>query len=652
MQLTDIKQPLFNKPMLDHAGKPDCREFLLVSDNGTYAATTLCGYNSRKYHGMYVAPQPQLDADNHVLLSSLDESVLKDGQTWLLSTHYYPDTYYPEGFRYIHTFDNNYIPTWTYRFGNMVLVKEWLFLARNNTLYIRYTLQEADAGITLRLMPLLAFRNMHTVTHQNAQVNGAVTAVTNGISIQLYPGYTPLYLQSSADGKFIPAADWYYNFSYPEEQKRGYEYREDLYTPGYFELTLKAGQSVFFAVGLQAAHMGALPERVRAMLQEQETPGTIGDYLRKSARSFIINKDNRAMIKAGYYWFGSWGRDTCISLPGLTLLTGNVYYFRKIADTLLEDMQEGVIPNTGNGSRATYNTADASLWLVWAMQQFAQYYMTGERLWEMYGPSLTAILEHYQRGTLCSIRMEEDGLIYAGEEAYALTWMDAIVDNKPVTPRNGKTVEINALWYNAVCFCLMIAAKAGDKDFVKKWAAYPEKIRDAFVHCFWDPGKKYLADCVNGYYTDWSVRPNQLFAVSLPFSPLTDEQQKAVMDKIKEELLTPRGLRTLSPHDTRYVGHYGGDQPTRDMAYHQGTVWPWMLGHFAEGYLKVYKQEGMPLLEEIYEGLAPALEEMCLYTMAEVFDGDFPHKAGGAVSQAWSVAELLRFKDLLNNYKH
>ncbi|MEI3797108.1 MULTISPECIES: amylo-alpha-1,6-glucosidase [unclassified Chitinophaga] len=651
MQITEKKQPLFNKLVLDHTGQPDCRELLLVSDNGTYAATTLCGYNSRKYHGMLVTPQPQLGEDNHVLLSSLDESVLKDGQTWQLNTHCYPDTYYPDGFRHIHTFGNNIIPTWTYRFGNMVLVKEWLFLTMDNTLYVKYTLQEADSAITLRLMPLLAFRNMHALTHHNNQVNGTITPVTNGCSIQLYPGYTPLYLQTSVNGKFIPAANWYYNFTYPEEQKRGYEYLEDLYTPGYFELKLEAGQSVFFAAGVKAANMERIPIRVTNLLREQKTPVTICDYLRNSAHRFIIRKDKRTIIKAGYYWFGSWGRDTCISLPGLTLLTGDVYYFRKIADTLLEDMKDGIIPNTGSGTHATYNTADASLWLVWAMQQFVRYYVNGEKLWEIYGSSLTSILEHYRQGTLFGIRMEDDGLIYAGEEGYALTWMDAIINNQPVTPRSGKAVEINALWYNAVCFCLQVATEAGDKSFVKKWAAYPEKIRTSFVNCFWNPEKKYLADCINGSYMDWSVRPNQLFAVSLPFSPLTEEQQKAVMDKIKEELLTPRGLRTLSPHDTCYLGHYGGDQSTRDRAYHQGTVWPWMLGHFAEGYLKVYGQEGRRLLEEIYEGLAPALAESCLYTMAEVFDGDFPHRAGGAVSQAWSVAELLRFRNILNNHK-
>lgn len=645
------KQPLFRKLVLDQAEQPDCREFLLVSDNGTYAAGTLCNCNTRKYHGMLVAPQPHLDEDNHVLLSSLDETVLKDDQTWMLSTHAYPNTYYPEGFRHIYTFDNNLIPTWTYRLGNMVLVKEWLFLTMDNTLYIKYTLREADAGVTLRLMPFLAFRNMHTLTHRNNQVNETVKPIKNGISIQLYPAYTPLFLQTSVNGEFIPTADWYYNFVYPEEQKRGYEYQEDLYTPGYFELTIEPGQSVFFAAGMRAANMERLPLRINNWFQAQKKPVTLCDYLKNSARQFLINNNERTIIKAGYYWFGAWGRDTCISLPGLTLLTGEVYYFRKITDALLEDMRNGIIPNTGTGNKAAYNTADASLWLIWAMQQFVHYYIPEEKLWEMYGPYLSSILDHYRQGTLLGIGMEEDGLIYAGAEDYALTWMDAIINNKPVTPRQGKAVEINALWYNAVCFCLATAAKAGDKDFVTKWSSYPQKIRDSFVRCFWDAEKQYLADCVNVSYMDWSVRPNQLFAVSLPFSPLTEEQQKAVIDKIKEELLTPRGLRTLSPHDANYHGQYCGNQPARDMAYHQGTVWPWMLAHFAEGYLRVYKEDGLPLLEEIYKGLAPALEESCLYTMAEVFDGDYPHRAGGAVSQAWSVAELLRFRNLLDNYK-
>lgn len=652
MQLTDKKKSLFGNVLLKHTNTPDSREVILSSNNGTYAATTLCGYNSRKYHGIFVAPQPQLDDDNHVLLSSLDESVLHDGKAWPLGAHYYyPDTFYPDGFRHIHTFNNDYNPTWTYRLGNILLIKEWLFLPLDNTLYIKYTLKEADDAITLHLMPLLAFRNMHTLTHQNNQLNGAITPVTNGISLQLYPGYTPLYLQTSAKAKFIADADWYYNFCYPEEQKRGYDYQEDLYTPGYFELKIEPGQSVLFAVGIKTADMEKAQLRILHLLKELETPETICDYLRRSARRFIIEEGKRSIIKAGYYWFGSWGRDTCISLPGLTLLTGEVYYFRKISDTLLKDMQKGIIPNTGYGSNATYNTADASLWLIWAIQQFVKYYSTGEKTWEIYGSALSAILDHYQQGSLFGIRMEEDGLIHAGEAGYALTWMDAIVNNQPITPRHGKTVEINALWYNAVCFCLKIAAEAGDKNFVKKWAVYPEKIRNSFINTFWNTERYYLADYVNDSYMDWSVRPNQLFAVSLPFSPLTGEQQKAVMDKIKGELLTPRGLRTLSPYDAAYQGHYCGDQPARDRAYHQGTVWPWMLAHFAEGYLKVYKHKGLMLLEEIYNGLVPALKEGCLYSVAEVFDGDFPHKGGGAVSQAWSVAELLRFRNLLNNYK-
>ncbi|HWV64400.1 amylo-alpha-1,6-glucosidase [Chitinophaga sp.] len=651
MQLTKKIQSLFGDMVLEHSNMPDSREVILSGNNGTYAATTLSGYNSRKYHGLFVAPQPQLDDDNHVLLSSLDESVLSDGQTWLLGAHCYHNTFYPEGFHHICTFNNDYNPTWTYRFGNMLLIKEWLFLAMDNTLYIKYTLKEADAAVTLHLMPLLAFRNMHTLTHRNSQLNGTVVPVTGGISVQLYPGYTPLYLQTSAQANFITDADWYYNFSYPEEQEKGYDYQEDLYTPGYFELKIEPGQTVLFAIGVKATDIKMARLRITHLLKELNIPETICDYLRRSARRFIIEKDKRTIIKAGYYWFGSWGRDTCISLPGLTLLTGEVYYFRKIADTLLKDMKQGIIPNTGYGSNAIYNTADASLWLIWAMQQYVKYYITGEKLWEIYGAALATIMEYYRQGTLFGIRMEEDGLIYAGEAGYALTWMDAIVDNQPVTPRYGKAVEINALWYNAVCFCLQIATEAGDQTFVKKWAAYPERIRNSFVDSFWSDERKYLADHVSDSYKDWSVRPNQLFAVSLPFSPLTGEQQKAVMDKIRGELLTPRGLRTLSSSDADYHAHYCGTQPARDMTYHQGTVWPWMLAHFAEGYLRVYKHEGLRLLEEIYDGLAPALKEDCLYSVAEVFDGDFPHKAGGAVAQAWSVAELLRFRNLLNNYK-
>jgi predicted glycogen debranching enzyme len=298
-----------------------------------------------------------------------------------------------------------------------------------------------------------------------------------------------------------------------------------------------------------------------------------------------------------------------------------------------------------------YNTIDASLWLIWALQEYVHYRQAAAEVWNNYSTHLTSILHHYKTGTHYGIRMDEDGLITGGQEGYSLTWMDAIVDGVPVTQRMGKPVEINALWYNAVCFCLQLALEADDKAFISEWEHYPRKLSEAFVNCFWDPEKNYLADCVNGTYKDWSVRPNQLFAVSLPYSPLTEEMQAAVMNKIKEELLTPRGLRSLSPADLRYRGHYGGDMPSRDRAYHQGTVWPWLLAHFAEGYLKVYKREALPLLKELYNGMAPALDELCLYSIAEVYEGDEPHKAGGAVAQAWSVAELLRLNDLINQYE-
>lgn len=651
MEAAYMIRTFFGQAEMNDPATATSREYLQVAAKGAYAASTICGCNSRKYHGLLVAPQPQIDNDHHVLLSALEETLLCESTAWRLNTQRYTGVYYPDGNRYIREFYASPLPQWIYSCGHAVVKKELLFAAAENTLLIRYTLLEAPCPVTLRLTPLLAFRNMHWLSKKNEHVNHHITEVAGGIATTLYPGYTPVYLQLSGCPGFTHAADWYYNIEYPEEQQRGYDFHEDLYTPGYFEVPLAPGQSVVFAAGTRESRPDACEEQFRQLLSSQTVPHTTKEYLLQAARQFILHTPAGTIVKGGYYWFGAWGRDTCISLPGLTLLTGNVSLFRQVADTLLADLKDGLLPNAGKGEQAIYNTVDASLWLVWALQQYARYSRNAAAVWETYGHYLAAILWHYRQGTRYGIQMDENGLITAGQEGYALTWMDAIVDGVPVTPRRGKAVEVNALWYNAVCCCLQLARAAGDEDFIQAWESLPEQICASFTRCFWDGDKKYLADCVQDEQQDWSVRPNQLLAVSLPFSPLTPEQQAAVMDKVRDELLTPRGLRTLSPEDERYCGHYGGDQPTRDRAYHQGTIWPWLLAHFAEAYLEVYREHALPLLETIYEDMTPALQECCLYSVAEVFDGDYPYKAGGAVAQAWSVAELLRFRHIIDTFK-
>jgi predicted glycogen debranching enzyme len=638
----------FHAPLMQDLDFSATREFLVAASSGAYAASTIAGCNTRKYHGLMVMPQPALGDDNYTLLSLLDETLICNDVPYDLSVHRFPGVYSPQGHLQILKFEANPLPQWTYQAGDEILLKE-LLMDDDGTLMIRYSLHTGGQHVKLRLRPFLAFRNMHWLTKANTAADKTVHAVDNGIMMKLYPGYQELFLQLTG-GVFEEQGDWYYNFEYTEEQRRGYAYQEDLYTPGYFEVPLLPGELVVFSGSLALKNVGSFKERFKEISQGVSKTVTLKDHLVNAADQFLTRRATGTIIKAGYYWFGSWGRDTCISLPGLTLLTGQTAVFESIINVCVGNIQDGMLPNIGNGRTAEYNSVDATLWLVWALQQYAEGYSSYKDVWNTYGKVLRDILYHYKTGTRYHIQMDQDGLLTAGEPGVALTWMDAIAPEGPVTQRMGKAVDVNALWYNAVCYCLKAAKEADDKSFISEWESLPKLIADSFVASFWEDEKGYLADCITGDNKDWSIRPNQLFAVSLPFTPLSAVQQRGVMEKIKTALLTPRGLRTLSPDDAHYIGHYEGDQPSRDRAYHQGTVWPWLLGHFTEGMLKADGAAALPFLKKIYDEMKDVLDEYGLNTIPEVFDGNAPHKAGGAVSQAWSVAELLRMEHIISSY--
>ena len=325
--------------------------------------------------------------------------------------------------------------------------------------------------------------------------------------------------------------------------------------------------------------------------------------------------------------------------------------FKKVIETMLDELKDGLFPNIGQGKNASYNSVDTSLWFFWALQQYG--IITGKKKegWKTYGKYLKNILSKFEKGTHFNIKMYENGLLWQGEQGSALTWMDAIVDGKPVTGRVGFAVEVNALWYNAIMFALELAEEANDKAFIRKWAKRTETIRNSFKEIFWEDSKGYLADFVNNDFKDWSVRPNMIFAVSMPHSPIGPFISHSVMAKVEQELLTPKGLRSLSPKNPDYVGKYAGDQTQRDMAYHQGSVWPWLLGAYSEAYLKLHGKKGRPFIESLYNGFEDEMTESGIGTISEVYNGDPPHIAGGAISQAWNVAELLRIKWMLDNMK-
>lgn len=628
------------------------KELIRSNRAGSFACSTIIGCNTRKYHGLLVAPQPTLDGEWHVLLSSLDETIIQRDAEFNIAIHKYPGhgVYNPKGHKYIRGMILDPIPMVTYGVGGVVLTKETLFPQDDDRVLIRYTLVDAHSPTSLKFKPLLAFRNRHQLSKSNVDVEKKFEFIENGIKTRMYKGYSHLFMQFSKEVEFVAAPDWNYNVEYLQEMERGYEFHEDLYVPGYFELSIEKGESVIFSAGLSSKPTKNFTAIFKDVLKKRIPRNNFENCLKNSAQQFIWKTAENIEVIAGFPWFGRWSRDSFISLPGLTLSLGEVQLCKSAIDTLVSEMEEPLFPNTGNDSNAFYNSADAPLWFFWTLQQYAEHTDTKDKIWKEYGKIMRKILEGYRDGSLFNIKMLDSGLIYAGEPGKAITWMDAVVDGKPVTPRIGMPVEINALWYNAIMFALEAANLAHAKAFTKEWKPIADLINTTFKDTFWCKDRGYIADCVNGDHKDFSVRPNMVIATSLPFSPLSEQVRKLVLDVIQDELLTNRGLRSLSPKDLNYKPNYFGSQKERDYAYHQGTVWPWLLSHFVEGYLKINGKAGLPLAKKLYHGFEDTMLEHGVCSISEVYDGDPPHKAGGAISQAWSVSEILRIGKLIEQY--
>ena len=628
------------------------KEILRSNRAGSYSNSTIVGCNTRKYHGLLVCPIEEIDGEKHVLLSNLDLTVIQHDAEFNLGIHKYPgEVYHPAGHKYIRDFEVEKVALTRYRVGGVIITRESVLVGKEEQIILKYTLEDAHSPTTLRFRPFLAFRNIHTLSKANMYVNSRVDNVPNGIKTRMYNGYPALYIQFSKKADFIAAPDWYLNVEYSEEQARGYDYTEDLFVPGCFEVPIKKGESIYVTASLKENVPSALAKKYAKELSERESRNDFKSCLVNAARQFVVKKDKKTEITAGFPWFGTWGRDTFISLPGLTLTFGDEKTFRAVVDTMIDRMKGGLFPNMGNESSPAFNSVDAPLWFFWSLQQYAKCCGSITEVWDKYSKPMKAILDAYRKGISFNIKMHENGLIWAGEQGHALTWMDAVVFGKPVTARMGYDVEICALWYNAIQFCLEMARHAKDSKFISTYKHIPGLIEKSFIETFWDEDKGCLADYVDGDFKDWSVRPNQIIAAALDYSPISAEIKQKVIESVKNELLTPYGLRTLSPNDPHFEPVYEGDQPTRDRAYHNGTVWPWLLQPFCTAYLKIYKKAGLPLLKQIYEGFEPIMNEYGVGTIGEIFDGNPPHQPRGAISQAWSVAALLYIGKLIEDYK-
>ncbi len=642
----------FNKEELINLEYSLKKEILNTNHVGGYLSTSIVLCNTRKYHGLMVLPMKEFDYENHVLLSSVDETIIQRGKQFNLGIHKFPGIgiYEPHGHKYIQDVEYKPIPKLRYQVGGMVLEKELLFVHNEEQFLIRYTLIDAYAPVLLRLKPFLAFRNSHKLSKANLHADTRFRKVQNGIKSKLYPGFPWLFMQLNKKNEFVASPDWYYNIEYLEELNRGYDYQEDLFVPGFFEVPIKKGETIIFSASTSEIASSGLTRKFSSELKNRSQKESFEDCLKNTALQFIVQHERSTEIIAGYPWFGRWGRDTFISLPGLTIETGNLKLCKQVLDTMVSELKGGLFPNIGKNHAAAFNSVDAPLWFFWAVQKYADAVQDNKQIWDSYGKKMKQVLKAYREGLDYNIGMHNNGLIWHGTDGVALTWMDAVVDGKPVTPRNGYAVEINALWYNAVCFTLNLAKEFEDKKFVSEWKNLPDIIKKSFNDFFWFGEKNYLYDIVTNDFADKSVRPNQVFATSLPFSPLNDEQKDSVLKVIEKELLTPKGLRTLSPKNPMYKGIYEGNQAERDSAYHQGTVWPWLIGHFVEGYLRLYGKDKISMTEKMVNNFKEDMSQHGLCSISEIYDGDPPHRPVGAISQAWSVAEIVRIINLIKKY--
>jgi len=642
----------FEKAVMTNLQESLRRELLRTNRSGAYSSSTLVDCNTRKYHGLLVVPVPELDDENHVLLSSLDCTVVQHGAEFNLGLHKYQgNTFSPNGHKYIREFDASKVPTTTYRVGGVILKKEVIFQHYEDRLLIRYTLVDAHSATTLRFRPFLAFRSVRQFTHENMTASREYSQVDNGIKTCMYAGYPDLYMQFSKKNEFIFMPDWYRGIEYPKEQERGYASNEDLYVPGYFEMPIKKGESIIFAASTSQAKSSSLKKMFDAEVEDRVPRDNFYHILVCAAHQFHNRqKNDDRYLLAGYPWFKSRARDTFIALPGLTLAIGERDYFELVMKTAEKGLREFMKGKPLSVKIYEIEQPDVPLWAIWAIQQYVKDAGKDEGF-SRYGKLVADIVDYIIEGGHPNLRLDENGLLFSEGRDKAVTWMNSTANGRPVVPRSGYIVEFNALWYNALKFCAAMMAEKGNQAKADDLEQRAQLAKQSFVETFVnDYG--YLLDYVDGTNMDWSVRPNMIFAVALDYSPLSQQQMKSVVDICTRELLTPKGLRSLSPKSGGYNPMYVGPQTQRDYAYHQGTAWPWLGGFYMEACLKLYKRSRLSFIERQMVGYEDEIDYHAIGTISELFDGNPPFHGRGAMSFAMNVAEILRTLKLLEKYSY
>jgi predicted glycogen debranching enzyme len=625
------------------------REWLETNGLGGFASSTIIGLNTRRYHALLTAATKP-PVGRIVLLSKLEETIIVDDRRIGLSANQFPGVVHPRGFEYQEAFRLDPFPIFTYRIGDLAIEKSVFMVQGENTTVVQY---KASNKCQLEIRPLIAFRDFHSTTHENSAINGDVKLGLGQANLTPYHGLPTLYLAHNA-ANAEQTSDWYRNFEYEEERHRGLDFHEDLYHPLTLTFNLRANQPARIIASTRlhkAADTQKLEKAERArrdvILATAPVKDEFVQALTAAADQFIAQRGSLKTIIAGYHWFGDWGRDTMIALPGLTLVTGRHEVARDILLAFSRHVDQGMLPNIfpDAGETPEYNTVDATLWYFEAVRQYCEYSDDLDFVRDQLYPVLADIVEWHVRGTRYGIKVDpQDGLLHAGEHGVQLTWMDARIGDWVVTARTGKPVEIQALWYNALRTMEFFAREFKDSKGSDYYADLAARVHAGFNQQFWNGTGQCLFDVIENSVGDASVRPNQVIATSLKYSMLSSERARAVLTKVAQQLLTPYGLRTLSQNDTRYSGLYQGDQLKRDSAYHQGTVWPWLLGPFISGYVKTFgrNKDSVKRIQSWLEPLQAHLSQAGLGSISEIFCGDSPHTPCGCIAQAWSVAEVLR----------
>ena len=628
------------------------RELLRTNRSGAYSCSTIVDCNTRKYHGLLVVPVPELDKENHVLLSSLDATVIQHGAAFNLGLHkYHGGNFSPNGHKYIREFDCDRVPTTIYRVGNAVLKKEVVFQHYEDRILVRYTLLDGQGTTLLQFRPFLAFRSVREFTHENAAINREFHNVENGIATCLYNGYPHLYMQFSKDNEFHYEPYWYRGLEYPKEEVRGYHSDEDLYVPGYFEMKIRKGESIVFSGSTSEIKSSTLKRLFDKEVEARQPRDNFFHCLVNAAHQFHNRKENDdRYILAGYPWFKCRARDQFIALPGLTLSIEEQDYFELVMKTAERGLREFMNNEPLTVDIEGIEQPDVPLWGIWAIQQYAKE-AGKDNCIKLYADLLYNLMNYIESGQHPNLSLETNGLLFTDGKNKPITWMDGTIDDKPVNPRSGYIVEFNALWYNALKFVAWLFSETPKAEYAAHLEAIATTCKDSFVNTFLS-NYGYLYDYVDGNMIDWSVRPNMIMAAALDYSPLDQVQKRNVIDICTRELLTPKGLRSLSPKSGGYTPICVGDREYRTRVYHQGTAWPWLGCFYLEACLKLYKRTRLSFVERQLIGYEDEVVNHCLGTIPEFFDGNPPFNGRGAISFAMNVGGVLRTLALLEKYKY